>query len=140
MPNDAAPATPSFADAVTTCYKLREQIDEIDAAQKQQMQPYEESLKSWEALVLKFLLESGQHSGNVDGVGTVYQKEFESITVQDWNATWAYMQTSGNYDLLEHKVNKTAARAYMDKMKTVVPGTSYSCIVKVGYNKARAKA
>lgn len=130
-------APPTFADAVTEAYKLRDQIDEIETDQAEELKPYKEALAAWETHILKFLIDSGQQKSAVKDVGTVYIRLVESFTVQDWGATWQYMQVSENFDLLEHKVNKTAAKAYIEKTGSPVPGTSYSAINKVGYNRAR---
>lgn len=60
-------------------------------------------------------------------------------TVKDWPALWAHIQKTGEFDLLEKRVGKTAYRERIDNGKRV-PGVETFWQKSISYSKFNGKA
>jgi hypothetical protein len=54
--------------------------------------------------------------------GTAFLKEVSTATVQDWDATLAFIRDKGRWELLERKVSKTVVEDYVTATGNVPPG------------------
>ena len=58
--------------------------------------------------------------------GTAYRSTRSSATVADWDAILAYILDNEAYELLEHRVNKTAVQEHRDVNNDLPPGVNWS--------------
>ena len=54
--------------------------------------------------------------------GTAYKTTQTSATVKDWPATFEFIRRNEAWDLLEHRVSKTAVLAVIEETQAPVPG------------------
>lgn len=57
--------------------------------------------------------------------GVIYWKIVDFAQVQDWDSTREFIVSNGFWDMLEHRVSKTAVRSYIEEHKEVPPGVNY---------------
>lgn len=69
--------------------------------------------------------------------GTAYFSTKESVTCGDWDTFLGYVQSSGQWNLLNHAVNKTAALEIMGEKRENPPpaGVNYVAIKEVRIRK-----
>jgi len=61
-----------------------------------------------------------------------------SVSVADWQVTWAWIEANQRYDILNHAVNKTVVEAIVEDTKIPPPGVNYAVTMGIGYNRARS--
>ena len=59
-------------------------------------------------------------------IGTAYRATRSSATVADWEAFFAHVLENEAYELLERRVNKTAAQQFRDVHDDLPPGVNWS--------------
>lgn len=131
----AVTETPEVAigEHFAVAMKIREQIRVIEELQKQQLAPFKAALAKQEAILTQHLQDAKLQNCAVPGVGTFYKSTKESFTVEDPTALRRHIVGTGAFDLLDLKVNKTAARAFVDENDgQLPPGVKYSAFVTVG--------
>lgn len=114
---------------------LRDKKQEIEDTHKRQLKPYTEALSMLENLLLDQLNTEGIDSLK-GGSGTAYRTTHISITVNRWSETLEFIRKNDAWELLEARVSKTAAQAFMEETKSPVPGTVVSQVVKVNVRRS----
>lgn len=109
------------ADLIQKFIQLRDKIAEIKKAQAKQLEPFIEMQTRLDGLLTQALNDAGLDSMRCDA-GTVYRSTVRSVTVQDWPATFEFIQTNQLWDLLERRVSKTAAVAVIEETGKPIPG------------------
>jgi len=93
--------------------KLKKEFDEADSALKADQ----------EVLQLELLRLMGEYK--VDSLktkhGTVYTESLLKPSVQDWDALYKYIQTTGNFDALERRVKTAFVKEYMETTEGDLP-------------------
>ena len=80
--------------------------------------------------------ERGLTSVSAKGVGTAYKSTRTSATVGQWEALLAYVQEVGAWELIEHRVNKTAVDQFRAANDDLPPGVNWSESVTVNFTRA----
>lgn len=114
--------TPSAGDVIAAYLKLREQKAEIADRHKEEMAPFNEKAQKLEVYMLNLLNQAGVDSMAFKGVGTMFKKNVQSVTVQEWDATLAWIKTQGAWEFLERRVSKTVVQEYSEAHGEVPPG------------------
>lgn len=126
----ALPTTPTVVDAlrartddflVDSYIKLRDRLTEQKKAQTAANAPLAEMMHRIENVMLERLQQRGALNTRTER-GTAYVSEDVSVTVRAWSETLPYIQEHGMWELLEARVNKTAATAIMAESGTDIPG------------------
>jgi len=114
--------------------KLRDLKAELVERHKAELAPFNDAMEA-----LKAEIAAGMDTLNVDSVktscGTASFTSKDSASVSDMDAFWAYVVTTGQFELLDKKANVTAVRAHIDNPAnngTPPPGVNYSVFRDVG--------
>lgn len=124
-------------DARTAQYvKIRDAIDEIKQKHKDELAPYEEAKKKFEAYFLQTLDDLGVSS--VKGPhGTVYKRLEASATIADGSAFREYVVQNEFFELADIRANKVAVREFVENKGVAPPGVSYSASYAVGCRRGK---
>jgi hypothetical protein len=114
---------------------LRDKIAKLDKAHKEVMAPLRVELDEKNDSLLAQLTAVGADSVRTES-GTVYRVTKRSATIADVSAFWEYVQTTQEWDLLDRRVNLTAATEYVASHNQPPPGVNYSSHYEVGVRRA----
>lgn len=101
---------------------IRDQIDDMKTAHKEQLAPLNQKMEKLEAYLQLQLTTLGTTSFTAKGTGTAYLQNVVGVTVEDWDATLAFIKEQGLWEMLERRVSKTVVQEYMESTKEVPPG------------------
>lgn len=101
---------------------------EDDAADKQRQEKIEIEF-------LRRFQDRGIDSVSIRGVGTAYKSTRSSATVADWDTFLDHVKENEAWELLEHRVNKTALEQVKEAEGELVPGTNWSETVVINFRR-----
>jgi hypothetical protein len=110
---------------------LRDKIQAMDKAHKEKMAPYKEMLDTLGGVLLTHLSNIAADSVATPS-GTVYKTVKNSASIADGAAFWQYVESSGEWDLVDKKANVTAVMEFIEQHKTPPPGVNLTSIMTVG--------
>ena len=114
-------------EAIVGAYiKVRDEVAQIKANHKAQLEPYTQALDK---------LDAGVESMKTS-VGTAYRSERTSVTVADKSAFMDYIESNKAFDLLDVRANKTAVEGFMAENQDVPPGVNIRREVAVNFRRA----
>ena len=121
---DITPQTP-VADLV----KMYIQTRDFLAQERRQFETVEARLNDLLLRLGMCLRDKGDELG-VDSFktefGTAYRSVKTSYRVGNWDTVWAFIQSSGNYQMLEKRVGKNACKEIHQATGEVPPGVEFS--------------
>lgn len=79
--------------------------------------------------------ERGVDSVTAHGVGTAYVSSRVSATVADWDSLLSFVQHEGAWEMLEHRVSKTAVEQYKAANDDIPPGVNWSVTRTVNFRR-----
>ena len=120
---EAPPARPNMTTAqmIEKYLALRDKEAAIKKAHKDQLAPFGVAMARLEAYIHDDLNKAGGDSLKT-AAGTAYKTTQTSATVKDWPATFEFIRRNEAWDLLEHRVSKTAVLAVIEETQAPVPG------------------
>lgn len=124
--------------AVGAYMKLRAKKAEIEAKVKEEVAQLDAGMDKIEAWIKQQADAMGVTSFKTKH-GTAFLTTKDYASVEDWDATLAFIKETGAYDLLNKAVNKTAVQGYIDQNKSVPPGVKYGTKIEVSVRKPTAK-
>mgnify|MGYP000386197607 FL=1 len=128
--------TTMSVEAIVGAYiKVRDEVAQIKASHKAQLEPYTQALDKLEAQMLQGLSDAGVESMKTS-VGTAYRSERTSVTVADKSAFMDYIESNKAFDLLDVRANKTAVEGFMAENQDVPPGVNIRREVAVNFRRA----
>jgi hypothetical protein len=108
-------------DVIKGYVKLRDELDARKKEQAMELAPLREKMDKIEAWLQNQLQSQGLK--NFKGAsGTAFLKEVTSATVQDWDATLAFIKEQDRWELLERRVAKTVVEDYVESTGEIPPG------------------
>jgi hypothetical protein len=110
---------------------LRDKIQAMDKAHKEKIAPYKEMLDTLGGVLLTHLSNIAADSVATPS-GTVYKTVKNSASIADGAAFWQYVESSGEWDLVDKKANVTAVMEFIEQHKTPPPGVNLNSIMTVG--------
>lgn len=122
-----------ISDVITARIDLLRKVEREEKLHKAKMAPAYAMLDRLDSRVHAFLIAQGMQNTKVKGVATAFRKKKVSITVGDWDVTWAYIVEFKRWDLLNHAVNKTVVEQIIKDSGLVPPGVNYAAIEVVQY-------
>lgn len=123
-------------DQVIAAYvKLRQQRDALKKKQSEEMAPINDAMFKLSVWLQKQLQESGQTSAKT-AAGTAFLQTDTSVTVNDWDATIAFIQEHQLWSMLERRVSKSVVQDYIESQKAVPPGLEIKSEVSCHVRKA----
>lgn len=117
--------------------ELRDRKAALEKTVREQTAQLDNLMNAIETRLTAFLDEQGVTSLKSPS-GTVYFTHRESATVADWVAVLDYIRANEAWDLLEHRVSKTAVKALMEEdrngeyQKPPPPGVDFRRFRTVG--------
>lgn len=109
------------SELIQTYLNIRRTVEHLESEHKKQMKPYKEALSSIEVVLLDRAHKDGVQSFPVKGIGTAYRVVKTSATVKSWSETLPFIRKEELWNLLEHRVNKTAIKEYMEENNGELP-------------------
>lgn len=103
---------------------LRDQIDALKTEHKEALAPLNQKMEKLEAYLQLQLTTLGTTSFTAKGTGTAYLQNVVGVTVEDWDATLAWIRAGDLWEFLERRVSKTVVQEYMESTKEVPPGVN----------------
>lgn len=101
-------------DLVEEYFSLKASKERIEAFAKEKIEPITERLNEIKSMFKDFLDETGQSSAKTTK-GTFFKKISSSVTVKNLDEVINFIKDNNAFDLMESKVNKTAALDYIDR-------------------------
>lgn len=123
------------AELVAAYVKLRDKKEAAQDEFKKSLETTNQIMEQLEGILLAKLSELGVDSLTAKGVGTVYKNVKDSASVEDKAAFREYLEKTEDWDAIDLKVNKTAARDRMSKGDPI-PGVKFTSILTVGIRRA----
>lgn len=130
-----APARVPINTRVGQYVALRDKIKEKEAAHKDELKPFKETLEKLGAVILAHLNETGAESVRTDA-GTAYVTPKRSATLADANAFFEYVKENEAWDLMDRKANVTAVADFVEEHNAPPPGVNYTTILNVGIRRS----
>lgn len=125
MQTATAPAPIKVDELVRRFIQVRDKKSQLKAEYEQAASKLTELQDKIEALLLHRFSEMGVDSMKTPH-GTAYTSRSVSATVGDWDAFIGFVKANGAYELLEHRVSKTAAEQYRVAHNELPPGVNWS--------------
>lgn len=93
---------------------LRNKVADIKKAHIAQLAPYNTAMDTLEGWMLEALHSTGSQSVKT-AVGTFYKTTVTSVTCHRWSDTLDFIRETEAWELLDARVNKTAAKAILEE-------------------------
>lgn len=127
--------TINVAIAIDGYLKLRRAMEDLKEKQKLETAPLLDKKLKLEGWLMQQLDAAGVDSLSAKGIGTVFKQTTTSITAEEWDATLQWIKDNNAWEMLEHRVSKSAAMDYIETHKEVPPGLKVSTEVEVRIRK-----
>lgn len=117
-------------------FELDEQIAVLQGKHKAELEPLAEEKHLCEQFIKEQMLTAGlQNVKTAAGHMTFFQTK-DSVTVDDWDAALGFIQ-QGNWHLLNHAVNKTAVKEFIESNNTPPPGVRYDSFKDLAWRRGK---
>ena len=113
----------TVAQMIEKYIALRDKKDEIKKQHTKQLEPFNQVMDRLEGMILDQLNQNNLDSMRSEN-GTAFKSTETSVTVKNWQETFGFIQSNGLWDLLEARVNKTAALSVIEESKAPIPGVN----------------
>ncbi len=123
--------TKTPAELVGAYIKLRDKKEAAQAEFKKSLEATNQVMTMLEGVLLQKLEELGVDSLTAKGIGTVYRNTSDSATVQDKAEFREWVESTGNWDVVDMRANKTVVRDMLNKGE-LVPGVKFTSTHTVG--------
>ena len=120
---------------VETYIQLRDKKAELKADYDAKVAKIDEGLKKCEAFILSKMQEQGVESFKT-AVGTAYKQTRTGATVADWDSFINFVRGGNHWQMLEHRVSKTAVDEFRAANDDVPPGVNYRSEVVVNFRRS----
>lgn len=127
-------ATPG--EVIAGYLKLRAKKDEIKDRHKDELAPINAQIDKLEAWMLNALNSANVDSMAFKGVGTMFKQLNTSVTVEDWDATLAWVRETEAWEVLEKRVSKTVVQDYIEQHEVIPPGVKITQDTEVRVRKS----
>ena len=113
-------------------------IDIMVAKHKAEMAPLQAEIQEYEHFIQDHLIQQNMTKLSTTA-GTAYFKNYDSATVQDFEALLEQIKAEGLWHMLEKKVSKLAVREYAEKNNGALPvGVKYETGRKVHFLRGKS--
>lgn len=104
--------------------QLRDKKAEISAAFKAKTAKLDAVIEKIEGVLLQQFNELGMESVRTKA-GTAYKSTRASATVADWDNVLGFIQRNELWNMLEHRVNKSAVEQFKEEHGDLPPGVNW---------------
>lgn len=121
---DPVKETPAVDEIVARYIALRDKKAEIKAKYDAEVEAIDAAMNRVENYLLKLMTELGVESIRTSA-GTPYVSRRTSATVADWDAFLGWVQSNGEWSMLERRANKTVVQSWRDEHNDLPPGLNW---------------
>lgn len=107
------PKTLDINAIVERYIQMRDMKDKLKKELEKKTEQLEMAMKKCEGAIMNHLDLQGAESIR-SAAGTVYKAQTTSATVDDWDSLLSYIRDNEAWNMLDHKVNKTAVAEFME--------------------------
>lgn len=115
----------TLAEKVDAYVQIRDYIEGQEKIVSAALAPYREAMQILQNQLLELMDKEG-----VDNIktpnGTAYRKIADRVVVEDWSQTLRHIIAMEAWELLERRVNPTAAKDHMEVNGEAVPGCKHN--------------
>ena len=111
-------------DLIDRYVKLRDRKAVMKAEYEASVAKIDEAMTKVENFILGHLNANGIDSVGAPA-GTAFRSTVTSATVGDWDALLAHIRANEAFNLLDHRVNKTAVIEFKDAHNDLPPGVNW---------------
>ncbi len=104
--------------------KLRDKKAEMKAAYDLSIAKIDDAMEKVENYLLGHMNANGVDSVG-SPAGTAFKQQMTSATVGDWDSLLAYIREQQAWNLLDHRVNKTAVVEFKEASNDLPPGVNW---------------
>lgn len=116
-------APPVQVDVIIEKYiALRDKKEAVAKAAKERIAGFDAVLERIEVVLLGVMKSQGTTQLKTKGIGTAFQTTKVGIKVRDWEEAFGFIQEHEAWDMLEHRVSKTAVEAWRTAHNDLPPG------------------
>lgn len=124
-------------EAIEKYIELRDKKAEYRASYNAKVEKLDAALKKLEAAFLRSFEKSGQRSAQGANGGTAFIKERTSDKVVDRQAYLEFLEATGNLDLIESRVNKSALDDFIEENGDLPPGVTRSTELTINVRRSK---
>lgn len=133
---NAVTSTISFEQIAARIVRLRDALQEADAAHKERTQSARDTLDQLKGQALQMLQATGQDSAK-SKAGTVYITNRKSATIADGALFRDFVIKNSMFDLIDWRANAGACSDFITEKGTQPPGINYSVKLDVGVRRGK---
>lgn len=126
-----APAAPAMDVLIGQYVKVRDRIEQADAAHKEKLKPVKELLERLNNQILDALNTAGGKSISTTN-GTAYRTAKSSASIEDAVNFKDFVIANELWEMLDWRANKTAVEDYLKEYEAPPPGVKFSSVFVVG--------
>lgn len=115
-------AAPAAGQVIEAYLQLRALKEGLSNKHKDEMAPVNLKMEKLENYMLSLLNSANVDSMAFKGVGTMFKKDVQSVTVAEWDATLQWIKDNNAWEFLERRVSKTVVNEYAEANGEVPPG------------------
>jgi len=117
-------------------FALVEEMKTIQVRHNLELMPLNDELALCETFIKDVMNKAGLKQAKT-AAGMAFFTTKDSVTVEDWEATLSYIETTKNFGLLNRAVNKTAVKEYIEEFKTPPPGVKYDAYRDLAWRRGK---
>jgi hypothetical protein len=126
------------SEVIARRFELDEQITIIQGRHKAELAPLQEELVLCERFVADSMIQSGEQSVKIENGNMTYFTTQDSVKMGNWDEFIAYVQATGDFELLNHAANKTHVKEIIETINAPPPGVSYESRKVLAWRRGKA--
>ena len=111
-------------DLIDRYVKLRDKKAQMKSEYEASVSKIDDAMTKVENFILGHLNDNGIDSVGA-AAGTAFKSTVTSATVNDWDSLLAHIRANEAWNLLDHRVNKTAVIEYKEAANDLPPGVNW---------------
>jgi hypothetical protein len=125
----------TFDEAARRYTRVRQKIDELEAAHKTTLAPFKEAKELLESWFTAKAQEEGLSSVPTK-LGLVYWSTHHNASVASREALFSHCKQHDSWDLIEARASKTGVKAYVEAHGEAPPGVNFSSVRVFNFRKS----
>ena len=117
-------------------FDLTDQIGVIQGRHKAELAPLNEELNLVDTYIKTEMTKAGMQQCKT-AVGQAFFTTKDNVSVKDWDAALGFIQSEGAWHLLNHAINKTATKEYIEVHNAPPPGVEYSSYKDLSWRRGK---
>jgi hypothetical protein len=115
--------------------ELRDHVERTMKAASEAVEPQKAAMKGIETYLMQVANATGQTKFGTKA-GTAFVTTKTGCNVEEWDATLPWIQETGNWQMINKAVNKTAVGEYIEKNGSAPPGVRWTVMKDIQIRRA----